>query len=59
MSTNYQTTCKMTNEIKIEKGCMIRWNKTTWWWFLSINNEPKGYFKTKKEALEKSKKYNQ
>ena len=48
----------MNRIIKIEKGAMIRWNKITWWWFLSINNEPKGYFKTKREAIQKSKDLN-
>ena len=45
----------MNARVTIERGCMVVWNKTTWWWFLSINNEPKGYFKTKREAIQKSK----
>ena len=44
-----------TQEVRIEKGKKVVWNKTTWWWYLSIDGKPQGYFKTKKEAVDKSK----
>jgi len=40
--------------VRIEKGKMIVWNKTTWCWFLFIDNKPQGQFRTKKEAVNKS-----
>ena len=41
--------------VRIERGKRIVWNKTTWWYFLFIDNTPQGYFKTKIEAINKSK----
>jgi len=40
----------MKTNIRIEKGKKVVWNKTSWWWFLFINDLPMGYFKTKKQA---------
>ena len=43
--------------VRVEKGKMIIWNKTNWFWFLFIDNKPYGYFSTKREAINKSKEH--
>jgi hypothetical protein len=46
------------DEIRIEKGNIIVWNRKFLVWFAFIQNSPIGYFKTKKEAVSHCKKFN-